>query len=193
MNFTLQEIIDLSVQQATAGIDATLITDAEITAEPLLPNIFQQVGREAARNERTRSILSRAKTATFTNGTATLSDDVLTEYKEDSTFYDTADLTKEYSLVREWADFIQPRTGYQLLLGSYCIRDGVTIGVVEPGANYAVGSGVTGNRALVIPCVPVIPTLSTDVVVMPDEVANNVIEALAVALRGQAEREKAAA
>jgi len=186
MAFTYQAMIEAALSQACAGTDplTSPISDTAWIAEDFVMSIFAQVGAECAKDERQRSLLRKSKTVTFVNGSATLTDDVLTEYKEDSTLYDAADLTKEYSLVREWADFIQPRAGYMLWLGTYSMNE-VTLSIVEPNANYDPMAGISANRTLVIPCVPSIPALATDPVVVVPELQNNLIEALAVALRGQ--------
>lgn len=189
MSYTLQELIDVSTEQARVGLDPSLSFDAEMTAESLLPTVFRQVGREAARDENTRSILKRAKTVSFTNGTATLDDDVLTEYKTDSTLYDPDDLTKEYALVSEWHDFVRSNDDR---LGYYCIKAGTTIAVIEPGDAYDPTSGISDSRQLVIPCTPLIPATANGVIDVPEEVADSLIEKLGLALRGQLERSEAA-
>lgn len=186
---TLQEIVDLAVEQARAELDPNIPFDVEMTAESLLPTVFHQVGREVARDENTRSILKRVKTVSFTDGEGALDDDALTEYKWDSTLYDSDDPTKEYALIPEWHDFVR---GNDIRLGYYCIKAGTTIAVIEPNEIHNPASGITGERELVIPCAPEIPASATDEVDVPEEVAGRIVETLALALRGRVEQEKAA-
>src|SRR5690242_6866007 len=111
MSYTLREILYLGILQASAGMDENqkaMVNDIAI-AESLLPDIFQTVGQNAAKNERTRSLLRRDKTVSFVNGESVLSDDVLTEYKEDSTLFDTSDPTTEYSLCQTMQMFVGPK------------------------------------------------------------------------------------
>lgn len=185
MPFTYQAMIEAALSQACAGTDfmANPITDTSWIAEDFVTSIFQQVGVECATDEHKRSLLRKSKVVTFTNGAATLPDDVLTQYKEDSTLYDLSDLTKEYSLVREWGDFIQPRTGWMLWQGAYSMN-GVSISVVEPNANYDPTTGLNANLTLVIPCVPTIPASASSVVDVIGEIENDLIVGLAAALRG---------
>lgn len=182
---TYDQMVNMALSQACAGSDPTTnaISDTAWIGEDFVSSVFQKVGAECAKNERKRSLLRRVKTITFVTGSATLTDDVLTEYKEDSVLYDGTDLTKEYSLVREWSDFIQPRTGFSLWQGSYSFN-GVAISAVEPNVNYSPLTGISGDRTLVIPCVPVIPASASSVVVVPPEIENDIVEGLALALRG---------
>lgn len=190
---TYQQMIEMALSQACAGTDplTNSISDTAWIAEDFVASVFQQVGAECARDEHKRSLLRKPKTVSFVNGAATLSSDVLTEYEEDSTLYDATDLTKEYSLIREWGDFIQPRTGWMLWQGTYSVN-GVSLSIVEPNANYDPAAGISAGRVLVIPCVPVIPaTASTAVDVVP-EIENELIEKLAIALRGTIQQKAAA-
>jgi hypothetical protein len=193
VSFTYQAMIEAALSQACAGTDPLTnpISDTSWIAEDFVSSIFQQVGAECAKDEHKRSLLRRVKTVTFINGAATLTSDVLTEYKEDSTLYDASDMTKEYSLVREWGDFIQPRIGWMLWQGIYSMN-GVTISVVEPNANYDPTAGVSADRILVIPCVPTVPASASTVVDVPSEIENDLIEGLATALRGVIQNDNSA-
>ncbi len=155
-------------------------------AESLWPSISQKVGELAAGSERKRSLLKRTKTLTVANGSATISDDVLTAYLEDSTLYDPADLTKTYSWVRNWNDFINPSLANQPFsnYGYYSVSGGVTFGQREPGEAYDPSSGFTGSMTLNIPCVPVKPATQTTAVDVPDEILNDIYEIGSEMLRG---------
>lgn len=184
MSLTFQELIDRAVQAATRGVDAnTVDSDIEDTAEVLAPQIFHKVAREAAADPRKRSLLKLTKSITLANGTVDLSDDVMTEYMSDARLFDPAALTKYYSWVQEYSDFF----GYlDNRLGYFTVERGVALRVIEPGATdpFSPGTGPSGARSLNIPCVPVIPTLATDPVVVPAEIADDFVAALAEALRG---------
>ncbi len=155
-------------------------------AESLWPSISQKVGELAAGSERKRSLLKRTKTLAVSNGAATISDDVLTAYLEDSTLYDPADLSKTYSWVRNWNDFINPGLANQPFsnYGYYSVSGGVTFGQREPGELYDPSSGFTGNMTLNIPCVPVKPATQTTAVNVPDEILNDIYEIGSEMLRG---------
>lgn len=182
---TYQQMIDMALSQACAGTDPLTnpISDMAWIGEDFVASVFQQVGAMCAKDEHKRSLLRRSKTVTFANGSATLTSDVLTEYKEDANLYDGSDLTKEYSLVREWGDFIQPRSDWMLWQGIFSMN-GVAISVVEPNANYDPATGISSDRVLVVPCVPVIPASASSAVDVPSEIENELVEGLAVALRG---------
>lgn len=186
MSISLQQLIDQAIFQAKRGLDPTLVlTNLDPIANSLLSQVFQQVGIECAKDERKRSLLRREKTITVSNGTATVTSDVLTQYKEDSLLYDPDDTTAEYSLCREWFDFVRSDDS---LLGRYSFN-GTTIGILEPGELYDPTSGTSDTRTLVIPCVPEIPTLSTDTILVVEEVASDLIAGLAEALRGAVAKE----
>ena len=155
-------------------------------AESLWPSISQKVGELAAGSERKRSLLKRTKTLTVLNGTATLDDDVLTAYLEDSTLYDPSDLSKTYGWIRNWNDFIntglssQPFVNY----GRYSVSGGVTFAQVEPGDTYSPTSGFSGSMSLNICCVPVKPATQTTALDAPDEILNDIYEIGSEMLRG---------
>ena len=190
---TYQQMIEMALSQACAGTDPLTnpISDTSWIGEDFVSSIFQKVGAECAKDERKRALLRKPKTITFVNGQATVTDDVLTEYKEDSTLYDPTDTTKEYSLVREWGDFIQPREGWMLWQGTFSLN-GSTMAVVEPNENFNPSTGISEDRTWVIPCVPVIPALASDPVVVIAEIENDLVEGLAIALRGVIQEKKAA-
>lgn len=190
MAITLQELIDKAIFQVKRGLDPSLVlTNLEPIANSLLSQVFQQVGVDCARDERRRSLLRRAKAITFTNGVGAVTSDVLTQYKEDSLLYDPSDLTAEYSLCREWFDFV--RSDDQLL-GRYSFN-GSQIGIIEAGSTYSPTTGTSASRTLIIPCSPDIPTLATDPVVVAPEIESDLVSALAESLKGAIVKEAVAA
>lgn len=156
--------------------------DATLIAQALVPDVFQAVGEAAALDERKRSLLRRNKTVSMTAGVGTLTDDVLTAYMEDATFFDPADLSKSYSWIREYYDFVNYADAR---LGYFNVRDGVTLLQREPGEDFATTLSFTGNMTLSIPCVPEVPASQDVAVDVVPEIASDIVEALAAALRGQ--------
>lgn len=190
MSLTLQQLVDEAIFQAKRTLNPTVVvTNLDPIAKSLLAQVFQQVGIDCAKDERKRSLLRREKTLTFANGVETVSADVLTQYKEDSLLYDPADATAEYSLCREWFDFVRSD---DRLIGRYSFN-GDTIGILEAGEVYDPADGTDGDRTLVIPCVPGIPALATDPVDVVDEVASDLVSALVESLKGAIVREAVAA
>jgi hypothetical protein len=192
MSLTLQQILNLASNMALAGLEPGAQIDLDDTdiAETLLPSVFQEVGVEAAKDEATRSLLRRSKTVEFTDGAATLTDDVLTQYKSAATLYNPDDLTVTYSLQLEWVDFISPNGDSRD--GRFHI-DGTTIRVIEPGEVYDPNGGITEERVYVGCCVPEIPESADDELDIPDELINDVLDKLAFALRGKATATEGAA
>lgn len=165
MATTLQELVDKAVEQAGRGLENSTVLDMEGTAESLLPQVFKAVAVEFSGDERRRSLPRLVKTVTFTNGSGTLSSDVLTELKFDSSLYDSSDVTKVYSLVPEWDDFIRV---YDTRIGYYWIR-GLAILAIEPGETYAEGAGISASRKLIIGCTPAVPATASAAIDASDE------------------------
>lgn len=159
--------------------------DAEGIAEIMAPQVFAEIGRRAAGDEKLRTILTSPFTATFTNGLATLGDTVLTEFLCESTLIDTTSLTKRYAYQQNWGDFVRPRSPVEKLIGAFSLQGGTTIGVIEPLANYAVGAGVTGNRNLTATRVPIVPATYSTAVDCPAEILDDAINSLAEMVRGK--------
>lgn len=178
---TLKELIQRSLDIASGGTGAAVVTmDTEAIVEPLLPVVFRAVGTEAARTERTRTLLHRAKAIVFVDGVVDLSTDQLTEYIRDSSLSDSVDVTKRYAYT-EWDNFIRPNLDTRL--GYYSLEGEHTLHVTEPGTSYDPLTGPAISLRLDIPCVPVVPVSLTGTVDAPDEIVIMLIEALAAALR----------
>lgn len=187
---TYAEFINQSSWQALRGVPAAANFDLDSlfpVAESLVPSVFQQVGEDAAGDERKRSLLRRNKTVMVALGSATLDDDVLTAYMEDSTFMDTSDLTKTYSWVRNFSDFIDPSLASAPFsaYGYFTMRDGVTLNQREAGVLYSPTSGFSGSMTLNIPCVPVKPATASTALDVPDEILNDLLDVMAGALQGE--------
>ncbi len=189
MSATWTQVIYTIVSQAQRGSQAAQWEniDTQGIAEALMQSVFQQVGEEAAGDDRKRSLLKKDVTLTFTNGSATVPDYVLTAYMEDATFMDTSDLTKQYQWVREFSDFVNPslQNAPWSNYGYFNVPNRTTIAQLEPGTAYDPTSGLTGTRHLNIPCVPYRPATADDYLDVPDEILNDIYDIGSEALRGQ--------
>lgn len=182
-----QEFIHRAVEQAQRGLDPnrSKLMDAEGLAQIMAPQVFAEIGNRAARDEKLRSILMSPFTVSFTNGLATLGDTVLTAYLCESTLIDTADLTKRYSFIPNWGDFVRPRSSIDQRLGWFALQGGTSLAVVEPSASYAVGAGITASRNLTAPRIPAVPATAATELDAPSEIEDDSINALAEMIRGK--------
>lgn len=179
---TLQELVDRALSMASAGMEPSSVPTlhAEMIAEDMLPAVFGEVGQRLAANERTRHLLRRTKTLAVVNGAVQLSADTLSAYITDSVLTDADDETKDYSyldpvhFVREPLD---SRLGHYSVVGESGLR------VLEPGEAYAPLAGPTASYLLTIPCVPEVPATAASPVVASEEVIDELVTALATALR----------
>lgn len=182
----LQELIDRALSIATVGLDpatASLLAD-EVRAEDLLLTVFTQVGVQAAREERLRHTLRRTKTLNVVNGTVQLPSDVLSAYITDSVLYDPTDLTKRYAYLAP-EHFVRERLDARL--GHYSVVGESGVRVTEPGESYDPFTGPTVELHLTIPCVPEVPATANDAIAVSDEVADDLVAALARELRARQE------
>jgi hypothetical protein len=173
----IQRAVSIAIQGLPGPIDRAAV---EIAAEPLLPIVFGEVGRELARNERTRSLLRREKALNVVDGAVALSGDVLTEHIDDATLYDPTDTSKRYSLTT-WEsltrDPLDPR------LGHFAVRGEDTLRVVEPNEPFDLAGGADIALRLNIPCSPEVPAAINDPVAVPEEVIDALLAKLVVALK----------
>ena len=180
MPVTYQNLLLSAINNALRGIEANLspAIDAIGIADTLFPIVSQAVSEAAAADPYKRSLLRRVKTVTLVAGQATLTDDVLTKFFSDATLLGTS-LSSHYAY-RDYPDFV--RKGDTRL--GYFTRNGTTLMVRDVGQSFTVPLTATGARTLVVPSVVVKPALSSDNVDCPDEIASDLDEALANALRG---------
>jgi len=177
---TYQELIDKAVLQARIGVEPQLFSSRhEVVANSLLAQVFQDVALGYAGN--IRSLPRLTKTLTFTNGTATLSSDVLTGTFSDADLYDPDDPTKIYSFISDWDDFIRV---YDDRIGYFTIKGGTSVYVIEPGESYEDGDGIDDTRFLVVSGVPAIPTSASATIDAPAEFVNAALSLLVERLRG---------
>lgn len=182
---TVKELIERACEIANVGIDPAKSPDLESLAEPLISPVFNALAQDCAGDERRRLLTRLTKTVAFTNGAGSLSSDVLTTCLDDSVLTDDADLTAGYSYVREWDDFINT---FDQRLGYYTVNQS-TITVVQPNNSYVIGSGLTGNLSLLTPCVWAIPTDLVTNISIRDELLDDLVNRLGLALRGELEKQ----
>lgn len=189
MAITWSRMIYTIVSQAQRGTQSAQWNqlDTQGIAETLMPTVFQRIGEMAAGDERKRSLLKRTVSLSFTNGSATLPDYVLTQYMEDATYTDNDDLTKRYSWVREFSDFIDPslQNAPWSNYGYFNVSNGVTIRQIEAGTPYSPTTGITDTRSLNIPCLPFRPATAATDVDVPDEVLSDIFAIGSELLRGE--------
>ena len=180
---TYQELCDRILLQAQRGGEkaelANLNTQSVI--EAIMPAIMQAVAEIGAGDPDKRPLLRRTKVIAMTNGTGTITGDVLTKCFNEATFLDPADLSKTYSWEADYFDFINAPSG---LLGYFCSSIENTIVQREPQTDYALATGFTGNMRLTVPCVPAIPAAAGDQVVVADVIVSDIISVGAEMLRG---------
>lgn len=175
---TLKELIQRAVDIANQGLSEASHT--EQAAEAHLPAVFHAVGVQAASSFRLRTTLRRTKTLTPVIGVVTLTSDVLTAYIDEAILYDPADITKRYSLI-SWELMLAGQLDQRL--GAFALQGESTLHIVEPFTIYDPISGPGQSLLLTTPCTPAIPTGLTNDVLVIDEVAQQLITALAAALR----------
>lgn len=180
-----------AMSNATRGMNPSesMAADALSIADTLFPIVSQAVCEAAAADEYRRDLVRREKSVTLAAGTATLTSDVLVHYIADATLLNPANLNMHYAW-RDYPDFV--RRG-DTRLGIFTVKAGHELQVVDPMIPFTVPLTGSGIRTLVIPCVVVKPTLSTDDVDCVDEILSDLDEALSNALRGSIVKEAGAA
>jgi hypothetical protein len=178
---TLTELIQRAVDIASKDLDTSVDRmGIETVVEPLVPIAFHDVSVRLAREEHTRHLLRRSMVLNFINGVEDLDNDVLSAYISDATLVDQADRTKRYSLIpysQLVTDELDPR------LGHFAVEVGHTIHVVEPNSTYDPTTGPTIDLYLTTPCVVAVPAAVGDPVVATYEVLDDLVHALAMALK----------
>lgn len=185
---TLQELLDIAYFQALRGMDARTapnLDDATTIMEALVPSVFQAVAESYAADPRKQSLLRRTHSLTLTNGVAVLPDEVLTSCMWNSSIDDPSDVlvAQAQSYVGSWFDFVQPRDNWQIQLNLYTVKGDRDFHYLAANEDYDSSDGTDGTLQLTVPSIPETPTLSTDPVDVDAEVASDLIEALADALR----------
>lgn len=177
MSLSLQQLVDLAVQQAGGGTPADRL---EVTAEALLPVALDNVQRRYASRPETRTLLKKTKDLTLAGGTAALPPDVLTEWITEAHLYDPADQTKDYAYVPEWRDFTSGLLDHRL--GYFALQNATTLAQVEAEADYVAGSGFAGAMKLDAACALAVPASDTATFDCAPEVEAEILRELAALL-----------
>lgn len=175
---TYQEIVDRAVAQAklTSPLPGGAL---EVAANAALAQVFHDAAANFSSSG--KSLPRLTKTLTFTNGAATLSDDVLTGSMEAADLYDPDDPAKVYAFVPAWEDFIRV---YDTRIGYFTVRGGHTIYVIEPGSRYVQGSGLSDTLTLVVAGVPAVPATASTAIDAPVEFQLAALDLLVERLKG---------
>lgn len=181
MALTYQALIDQAVEQARRGGAIGNNSDVEMLAEVLAPNALQQIAQKVASDPHLRHVLIRPVTIALTNGVGVIPDVVMIEHLGDSNLTNPSNYDEIYSHTPNWFDYINT---WDRRLGYYTAR-GTALDVIQPGAAYTPGSGLSGNIDLTTPSTPVVPTLATDPIAnFPPELENDLIALLSNLIRG---------
>lgn len=179
--YTLAEILDRA-EQLAAGVggdpqDSTVV-DSGLTAETLLPHVWQIVTERTAKDPKRQHLLRQSKTLTFAAGAAPLPSDAWTEGLPLLSF-DDPQIGPLMSWIPYMFDFQRP---LRTMLGAYTINESGELLIRKPGDAFDPSSGHDGdlNVSLII-----VPGL-TDPATAPQEVIDDVIAGVAGALRGEA-------
>ena len=180
---TFQEFISSSCQMALSGVDANQSQplDMEMTAEALVPTIFQQVALSAAADPDKQSLLRRTHTVTLTSGVGTLPGEVLTQRLNSATVIDPDDDTvaQDMSYIPQWFDFLEAKD-YENRLGYWTVKGDDEIHYIRPTDTVETKNG---DIDITVASVPAIPATSGATLVVPDEILSDLQAALANALR----------
>lgn len=179
-SYTLAQILDRA-EQLAAGVGGdpqdSPVVDNGLTAETLLPHIWQIVTEKTAKDPKRQHLLRQKKTLTFTNGVAPLPDDALTESLSTLTFNDL-EIGPLMSWFPHMFDFQRPG---RVMVGAYTINESGNLLIRKPGDNYNPQGGHSGDLEVTLIIVPGL----TDPVTVPDEIIDDVIAGVAGAMRGE--------
>lgn len=182
---TFKEFIASSCQIALSGGDAnqSQFLDMEMTAEALVPTVFQNVALAAAANPDKQSLLRRTHTVTLTAGVGTLPGEVLTQCLHSATLTDPDDDTvaQDMSYVPQWFDFLEAKR-FEPRLGYWNVKGDDELHYIRPTDD---SETKTGDVDITVASVPAIPATAGAVLVVPDEILSDLQAALANAIRAK--------
>lgn len=182
---TFQEFISSSCQIALAGADASQsqLLDMEMTAEALVPTVFQNVALAVAANPDKQSLLRRTHTINLTVGIGTLPAEVLTQCLTGATIIDPDDNTiaQDMSFIPQWYDFLEAKA-YEPRLGYWNVKGDDELHYVRP---LDTTETKTGNVDITVASVPAIPATAGTALAVPDEILSDLQAALANAIRAK--------
>lgn len=178
---TLKELIQRATDIASQGLDeGTLTANPEEVAEPLLPIVFSEVSHRYAQSEQLQTMLRRTKSLVFANGLVALSSDVITGCIRAANLLDPADRTKLYSYV-PWSQLVTGSLDSRL--GYFALEGESTLHVVESNTTFDPADGPNITLELTIPCEVEVPTVLANPIVARDEIVDDLLAALATALK----------
>lgn len=185
---TYAEMIDRAYFQALRGMGANTapnLDDATTIMEAMIPTVFQEVALQYAGDPDQQSLLRRTHTIAMSNGAGTLPDEVLSQCLNNANVTDPNDVSvgKFQSYVPQFVDFIGPRDNIQAQLNWWTCKGDTDFLFLEANAEYDPSSGFTGNLDLTVPSVPAVPATASDPIVVSEEIASDLVEALADTLR----------
>lgn len=191
------EMLSVAYFQALRGMGAKAapnLDDATTIMEAMVPTVFQAVAESCAGDPDRQSLLRRTHTISMTNGVGVLPDEVLTSCMNNSSIADPDDISvgKFQSFVPQWVDFIGPRDNIQTQLNWFNVKGDSDLHYLAANEEYDPDNGFDGDLELTVPSVPETPTLATDTVDVPSEVASDLIAALADSLRRELQTKAAA-
>lgn len=179
------EFIASSCQMALSGMDANKspFLDIEMTAESLVPTVFQSVALATAADPDKQSLLRRTHTIALTAGVGTLPGEVLTQCLHSATITDPDDDTvaQDMSFVPQWFDFLEAK-GYEPRLGYWTCKGDDELHYIRPTDD---SETKTGDVDITVASVPVIPATAGATLVVPDEILSDLQAALANAIRAK--------
>jgi len=189
MSITLQSWVDRAVEMALVGIDnpdSSYVQTAEMLAETLIPQVAQAVARDAAGDPQGFQQVLYTHELSFSNGTATIPDVVLTEFMPQSNWDDPDDNTvvSVTSWVRTYYDF---RNNPDNRLGYFCENPAGTLVYQPYGTTYDPngGSNFGGTINWTVPSSPVIPTSPNTVIDVTGEIEDQLVTSLSSAIKAQ--------
>jgi hypothetical protein len=179
-NYTLAEILDRA-EQLAAGVGGdpqnSPVVDNGLTAEALLPHVWQIVTTRTAKDPKRQHLLRQKETLTFSNGVAPLPDDALTEALSTLSFNDP-EIGQLMSWMPYMFDFQRPA---RVMVGAYTVNESGNLLIRKPGENYDPSNGFSGDLDVTLILVPGL----TDPVTVPQEIIDDVVAGVAGALRGE--------
>jgi hypothetical protein len=167
-----------------AAEQANLNTQSVI--ESIMPSLLQDVALKFARTDEGRSLLRVTHTITLAAGVGVVPPEALTQCKWGASVSDPNDITvaQTQSLVPEWPDFVQERSGIQSELVWWTIKGDGDFHYLASGETYDPTLGFDGDIELTIASVPVMPTDPDLALDWPEEIQTDIIDLGSEWLRG---------
>lgn len=179
---TLSELIEMAIDHAVAGgdPDGSMAQKMKLEAESLAETAYNTLAIEVAGNPELRVRLEKNFSITLTNGIGTIPAEFLTEYLREGSVRD--ENGNVLQRVRNYNDLLQQSGPLFTAFGRYCL-------VSNQIYTAQIGTGdltaTVGPLSADAPFIPAKASLNTEV---PDEIQSNLVEILALVIRGQLSR-----